>query len=136
MTRSRNLTLAALAIALMVPAVAAGIAPAGATSGPDITILSVGKAKLNRQYGTASLPVTLGLGGELKLVGTRQVKPVSRTIPSASTVNLKVVSRGKALKKLNRTGSVCVRIIVSFKATDGSGGRTSSCLKLKKRIRR
>ena len=82
---------------------------------------AVGKAKRNKRAGTARLTIQAPGPGTLKLGGKGIVRRVE-TVASAGSVVMQLKAVGKARKRLNRTGEVEVRAVVTFELPmpDGS----------------
>jgi hypothetical protein len=64
-----------------------------------------GKVKLNEEKGTARLTLSVPNPGELTGTGSG-VAVVSKSVPVAGPVNLKIRTKGKKRRKLNETGKV------------------------------
>jgi hypothetical protein len=99
---------------------------------------SLGKPKLNKEKGTAKLPVTVPGPGNLTLAGKGVVKQrpalVSRAVSAAGTVKLLVKSKGKKKRTLDRTGNVKVKVKVTYTPTGGSPNTETKRIKLIKRL--
>jgi hypothetical protein len=99
---------------------------------------TLGKPKLNKKKGTAKLPVTVPGPGNLTLAGKGVVKQrpalVSRAVSAAGTVKLLVKSKGKKKRTLDRTGSVKVKVKVTYTPTGGSPNTETKRIKLIKRL--
>jgi virginiamycin B lyase len=99
---------------------------------------SLGKAKRNKNKGTAKLPAVVPGPGELVLAG-KKVKPVvEQAVTRASRgagiqVVLKVRARGKGKQKLNRTGKAKVTMDVTYTPTGGQPNTLDTSLRLIKR---
>lgn len=113
-------------------------------SAPSLTPLSrgsaavsnrftVGKAKLNRKRGTATLTITVPGPGTLALDGKGVVKQPRKV--GAGTIELAVRVKGKWRTSLNRKGSVKVRVTITFTPEGGSPASQQKTVKLKKRLR-
>ena len=94
--------------------------------------LSIDKVKKNKNKGTAILSVAVPNPGQLTLTGTG-LKPVTSSADAATTVNLKVKSKGNKKEKLLDTGKVKVAPKVSFTPTGGTADSETQKLKLKKK---
>jgi hypothetical protein len=103
--------------------------------------LKFGKVKLNKQKGTAILPVTVPGTGDLSVGGKGVVKKrpggrvfsrVARKITEAGTYKLKIKAKGKKKVKLFDTGKVKVKAVVTFKPTSGDAVHDSKKIKLRK----
>ena len=94
-----------------------------------VTGLDLGKAKLNRDRGTARLPVTVTDAGAIKLSG-KAVKRRSVHVP-AGTTKLRVQPKGSALRHLNARGSAKLKAKVTYRI--GAAIQTATMkLKLRK----
>jgi hypothetical protein len=98
---------------------------------------TLGKAKLNKKKGTATLTVNvpnpgelIGAGNGVKVAGAAVI---SKTVPAAGSVNLKIRAKGKKKRKLNETGKVKVKPKITYTPTGGDPATQSKKLKLKKR---
>jgi len=76
--------------------------------------LKLGKAKLNKKKGFATIAATVNQAGEVSLVESKSVKAQTASAAAASTISLRVQAVGKALKKLKRDGKVTVTANVVF----------------------
>jgi len=105
------------------------------TPPPDVAVIKLGKAKLNKKRGFAMIRATVNRAGKVTLLKSKTVKPQTKSVRSAGAVNLKVRAAGKSLKKLKRRGRVVVTARVSFVAGSGekAGAKRKLTLKLKKR---
>jgi hypothetical protein len=114
---------------------------ASQTSG-SYGVFKVGKRKLNRNDGTATLAVTVPDRGKLSLSGKGVVKQRTPRRAQASsalarkvragTVKLLVKAKGKAKKRLNRTGRAKVKVKVTYKPRGGERSSQTKTVKLKK----
>jgi DNA-binding beta-propeller fold protein YncE len=103
-------------------------------------VFRVGKPKLNRKTGTARMAVTAPGRGTLTLSGKEVVKQrLARRAPalsalarrvSAGTVELLVKAKGKAKKRLDRTGKVKVKVKVTYTPTGGHPSTQSERMRL------
>jgi hypothetical protein len=103
------------------PAVPGTIANAGCPEEGGPTpgdALELGKPRLNREKGTAKLPVGVSGPGSVKLSG-RGVKRVLRAASGAGTVTLAVKPKGAAAETLDERGRVKVRLQITFASLDG-----------------
>jgi hypothetical protein len=104
--------------------------------------LKFGKVKLNKQKGTATLPVTVPGTGQLSVGGKGVVKKrpglegassrLARQITHAGTYTLKVKAKGRKKAKLFDTGKVPVKAVVTFKPTSGDAVHSTKKITLKK----
>ncbi len=123
------------------PSVSGASGPIAVTPSNDF---SLGKLKLNKRKGTATLTVDVPGPGKLTLrgKGIRPQRPLTRisssartrAVDSAGSVKLTIRARGKAKRKLRRTGRATVKARVAFTPTGGSAARRSIAVKLKKRL--
>jgi hypothetical protein len=104
------------------------------------TLPTTGKPQLDKTNGSARLPVnapgagTLTLsGGDVRPVKGRDLASEALAVTHARTVYLIVRARGKALETLNRTGSVKVKINVTFTPPRGPMMRRTLKIKLIKK---
>jgi hypothetical protein len=99
---------------------------------------SLAKGKVNKANGTAKLPVTVPGPGVLTLQG-KGVKSqrvpaaglrLSRPVPGAGTVTLKVKAKGSSLKKLKALGRLKVKVTITFTPTGGTPASATRKVKL------
>ncbi len=90
---------------------------------------SLGRPKLNKKLGTASLPVTIPGPGTLVLSSNGVVEQ-KKTPTAAGTVTMRVKAKGQK-KELLATGRVRVRVKVTFTPTGGTAKSKSKTLILK-----
>ncbi len=81
--------------------------------------------KRNKQRGSAKLTVKVPFSGVLKLKKTGSVRGQKKQVEESGKVRLLVKSRGKALKRLNKSGNANVTAKVRF-APDCGRARTKS----------
>jgi hypothetical protein len=105
---------------------------------PPSNVITLGKPKVNKGNGTATLSVTVPGAGVLTLqgkgvksqrqgaAGLRMVKPVS----GAGTVKLKIKAKGKTLKQLKAKGKVKVKVTITFTPTGGTPRSETKKVKL------
>jgi len=93
-------------------------------------IFKVGRPKLNRRRGTATLPATVPADGILKLVGRGVKTRISRR---AGRVKLPIKPKGPKRKRLVRRGRVKIRAIVAFTPAGGSTGSQEKLIRLRKK---
>ena len=106
------------------------------TSAP-VAIFRIGKAKLNRKKGTATLAVQVSGSGTLTLLGKQLVtQHRASSFSSTGTVTLLVKPKGKANRALKKKGKVRVAATVTFAPQSGSGGSEAKTLTLRKTLRR
>lgn len=114
---------------------------ASQTSGSSIAVFSIGKPKLNKKKGTATLPVDVPGAGTLTLTGKGIAKqrmgrlsgPVAKTVTKAGKVNLTVRPKGKTKKKLKKKGKAKVKLTIGFTPTGGTAGTQAKSVTLKQR---
>lgn len=97
--------------------------------------LDAGKSKLNKNSGTAKLPVTVTDPGTVTLSGqgvktSSAAKSVS--VGAGSTVKLLVKPKGKARKKLNSSGKAKVKVTITYTPNGAPPFTDSKKVKLKK----
>lgn len=107
---------------------------------------TLGKVKLNKKNGTATLSVNVPGPGSLSLSG-KNVKPqrlgrgatASKTVTAAGTVKLLIRAKGKAKVKLNKTGKAKVKVTVTYTPAPGDAPGTpntqTKTVKLVKKLR-
>lgn len=100
-------------------------------TGTDIT-LKIGNAKLDKDKGTAELPVVVHGPGELTL-HANSIATQEATSTGAGTVKMLVKARGKAKRRLNANGSVRVNAAVTYRAPNGTKVTEDRVVKLAKR---
>ncbi len=102
---------------------------------PD-NIFAFGKIKRNEEKGTAHLTLSVPNPGELtgsgKGVKVADAAAISKSVPAAGPVNLKIGAKGKKRRKLNETGKVKVKATVTFTPNGGDPSTQSKKLKLRK----
>ena len=100
-----------------------------------VNALKAGKAKLNKNKGTAQIPVTVADAGKLTLSG-KGVKTASasksKAVAGPGTVKLTVKPKGKTRSKLNSTGSATVKVKITFTPNGGASKSVKKKIKLKK----
>jgi hypothetical protein len=89
--------------------------------------------KRNRKKGTAKIPVKVDTPGTVLLSG-RRVKTRTRAI-AAGTTMLTVAAKGKALKKLRKTGKAKVGLTLTFTPVGGVASALPKTVQLKRKIR-
>lgn len=105
--------------------------------------IGVGKLKRNTENGTAIIPVTVPGPGSLSLSGKGVVKQRAATAARAARVSGKAVTgagvvklllkpKGKAKRRLNRSGQVRVRSVLTYTPIDGPAVSQSRRVKLVK----
>lgn len=97
--------------------------------------LAIGKPKLNKKTGTATLPVAVPGAGALALSGKNIAgKKVAVKSGASSTVKLVIKAKGKAKQSLGKTGVAKVTAKVAFTPTEGPKQTASKKLKLVKKL--
>ncbi len=102
---------------------------------------SFGNLQRRRNKGTATLRVRVPGPGRVSLSGSGVVRRVVReersagahAVPAAGTVKLLIKAKGKAKRKLNRTGGVRVKVRVAYTPTGGTPNAKTRKLKLIKK---
>ena len=94
--------------------------------------LSLGKLKLNKRKGTATLTANVAHPGRLKLKG-KNLKSSKKTANAAGKVKLSVKPKGKLARKLRDEGKAKVKAKVTFTPTGGEADVAAKKLKLKRR---
>lgn len=74
----------------------------------------IGKVKLNRKKGTATVKVKVPWSGKVQLRGSKTVKASSRSAGKTATVTLAIKARGKAARSLKKKGKASVRAKITF----------------------
>ena len=102
-----------------------------------VNTLSAGKPKLNKNKGTAQVPVTVGDAGQVTVSG-KGVKSASasksKAVAGPGTVKVTVKPKGKTAKKLNSTGKAAVKAKITFTPNGGTSSVTTKKIKLKKNL--
>jgi hypothetical protein len=118
--------------------------PATTTSGPTPATTStppapeisnritVGKLKLNKKAGTATLTVKTPDAGTLTLAG-KGLKGVVRSSKGGATLHLPIKPAGKTKRALAMTGKAKLILSLTFAPSGGTAKRTSKTLKLLKK---
>ncbi len=105
---------------------------------------SYGKLKRNKKKGTAILPVTVPGAGTLSLSGKGVVKQraagahraaggAAKAVSGTGVVKLRVKSKGKAKRRLNRKGRTKLRALVTYTPSGGPPVARSKRVKLVKK---
>lgn len=89
--------------------------------------------KRNKKKGTAKVPVTVAAPGTLVLSG-KKIKQRTRAVP-AGTTKLTVAAKGKARKKLLKTGKVKVKLTLTFTPAGGMPATATKTIQLKRIVR-
>ena len=89
--------------------------------------------KRNKKKGTAKVPVTVAAPGTLVLSG-KKIKLHTRAVP-AGTTKLTVAAKGKARKKLLKTGRVKVQLTLTFTPAGGTPATATKTVQLKRIVR-
>jgi hypothetical protein len=93
--------------------------------------IKLGKLRLNRKAGTATLIVTLPDPGKLTVSG-RGARKVTRAAKKGGNVRISIRATGKAHKRLFAKGRVKLRLNLRFLPTGGSAGTATRKLTLVK----
>jgi hypothetical protein len=96
-------------------------------------VLTLGKVKLNKAKGTATLPVGVPSAGTLTATGKKIVK-VRRLPAGATTLKLTIRAKGKAKRLLNEKGKAKVGAKITFTPSSGAPVTKSKAIVLKKRL--
>lgn len=104
---------------------------------------TLGKVKVNKKNGTATLSVNVPGPGTLSLSG-KNVKPqrlgrgatASETVTAAGTVKLLIKAKGKAKKKLKKTGRAKVKATVTYLPTGDAPGTPNTQTKSVKLVKK
>jgi hypothetical protein len=94
---------------------------------------SFGKVNMNKRKGTARLTVKVPGPGELDLAKTKKVKADDESAEDAGKEKLSIKPRGKAKKKLNRTGKAKVTAEVTYTPDGGEANAQTKRVRLIKR---
>jgi hypothetical protein len=76
-------------------------------------VFRIGKARLNKKKGIAKLPVSLPGRGTLTVSG-KGYRAVTKSVGSAKTVKLTIRAKGKALRKLTKSGKAKLGLTFNF----------------------
>lgn len=106
--------------------------PNNPPSNPPSNDFEIGKLKRNTRNGTGKLPVELPGAGTVEL-NSKKGKPQERQAAGAGELILKVIARGKAKQKLADTGSVKVKLAITFTPTGGASNTETTTAKLKRK---
>jgi hypothetical protein len=102
---------------------------------------TLGKVKLNKNKGTATLAVNVPGPGTLSLTGkgVKAQRPggatVSKAVASAGTVKLRIKAKGSKKKKLLDTGKVKVKVNVTYKPSANAGDVAGDAKTQTKRVK-
>jgi hypothetical protein len=102
---------------------------------PPSNQFSLGRTKLNRNRGTALLPVSIPGPGELALAGKGLIAASGvhvNAVRAQTAVQLLIATRGAQRRQLRRTGKVTIRPTITYTPDGGTAGGRSTKLKLKK----
>jgi hypothetical protein len=101
-----------------------------------IPIFKLGKVKLDKKKGTATLSVQVPGAGTLTLSGKQVVKQTrKRSAATTGTVELTVKAKGKSKKKLGKKGKAKVKATVSFAPLGGIAAGQPKSITLKKKLK-
>jgi hypothetical protein len=99
-----------------------------ADDGTFVSLFQVGRPRLNRKRGTATLTVAVPGPGELTLRGAT---PQRRAVAGAGTVTLRVVPKAAHRVALRKRGSLRLKLTVTFEPVGGAASSRSLTLRLK-----
>jgi sugar lactone lactonase YvrE len=108
--------------------------PCPAATPPPSNQFTFGKLKRNRRKGTAKLTVKLPGPGGLTLA-SKLVKPSSKQVSGAGETKLAIKPKGKAKRRLTKTGKTTLKVIVTFTPTGGDANGMTKTVKLKRKLR-
>jgi hypothetical protein len=94
--------------------------------------VALGKPRLNRRKGTALLPVTVPDAGTLTLSG-KGVRSLQRRTEGPQTLTVPIKARGKAKKRLKRTGAVRVATKLEYTPSSGLPAAASRAMVLRRK---
>jgi hypothetical protein len=92
--------------------------------------IKLGKVKLNRAKGTATLSVAVPSAGTLTVAGKGVVK-AKKTATAAKTLKILVKAKGKAKAKLEELGKSKVKAKITFKPVNGAVVKKAKSITLK-----
>jgi hypothetical protein len=95
------------------------------------TSFQLGRVRLNRRLGTATLPVTVPGPGAVSLGGA---VPRRQLAAGAETVELRIVPRSAQRRALRRRGSLRLRVTVTFVPTGGAAASRAVRLRLRRTV--
>ncbi len=93
---------------------------------------SIGKLKLNKKKGTATLKVSVPGPGRLVL-SAKGIRKVSKRVAKAGLVTLAIDPQGKAKKRLDRSGKLKLKLSISFTPKGGTTAVHKKSVKLLKK---
>jgi DNA-binding beta-propeller fold protein YncE len=96
-------------------------------------LFKLGKLKLNKRKGTATLAVVLPFAGKLALKG-KGLKKVTRSAKQAATVTLPIAFVGKKKKTLDESGKARAQAKLTFTPAGGTPLTKKKSLTLKKKL--
>lgn len=96
-------------------------------------VFKVGRPKLNRRRGTATLPVTVPAEGVLRVSGRGVATRISR---HAGTVKVAIRATGRKRTRLTTRGRVKLKVHIAFTPSGGSPGSQQRSIRLRKKLRR
>jgi hypothetical protein len=112
------------------PTISTPAASPAPSSPPAISnLIKVGKLKLDKKAGTATLTVKTPDAGTLTLAG-KGLKKVVRSSKGAATMYLPIKPVGKAKKALAKAGKAKLALTLTFAPTGGTAKRISETVKL------
>jgi hypothetical protein len=98
---------------------------------PDNTF-SLGGTTRNKKKGTATVTVNVPNPGELSLSGKGIKTRAATSIPSAGKAELRVMAKGRTIRKLRESGKARVTARITYTPTGGDPSTRSMALKLKR----
>lgn len=103
---------------------------------PPSNVFTIGKLKLNKKNGTATLQVAVPGAGTVTAVDAKKkspkrIKQATAAAVSVGTVTLKLKPTGSGRKTLKKTGKLRFKALLSFTPTGGTTGTATLSGKLK-----
>lgn len=105
----------------------------GGSAGCPSNRFRLGKLKLNRKQGKATLEVRVPGSGELELAKTRKLKGRRKRARKAGTTKLPIRPSSKAARKLRRRGKLGARASVTFTPDGGQPNKKAQRVRLRQR---
>lgn len=99
---------------------------------PPSNAFRIGRPKLNKKKGTATLALTSQAAGTFT-VGGRGLAHLSRVLSGPGTARVTIRAKGKRRRKLIRTGLCTVRAVISFTPDGGTPNSRVKSVRLRKR---
>lgn len=107
------------------------VAIAEPTAGGPSNEFSLGKLKLNKRKGTASLALEVPGPGTVALSG-KDLKSQRKTAGGAGTVKLTIKPKGNAKSKLRKAGKTTLKAVVTYTPSGGDARTKTKKVKLKR----